>query len=123
MQHSIELFNSLLSVIEGIDPSVRIGNTFGWPGVYVGDQLVACVLENNVAIKVPLAAADAALARGEVTRFRPFGMPTNREWVEMPSDRIDQRSLHSLLREAVSLGHARRQKRQAGNSRKLDAAA
>lgn len=101
MEHNAQLFAKLVSEFREFDPSVRIGQTFGWPAVYVGSRLVACVFGNSIGVKVPKALADAAIASGRFVRFRPYGMPTSPLWVQLPSDLYPGSETQTLLRQAV----------------------
>jgi TfoX/Sxy family transcriptional regulator of competence genes len=58
---------------------------FGHPGFAVGGKMFACLYEDGVAVKLPEAAAQAAVSRPGVQPFRPYGK-SMREWVLIVHD-------------------------------------
>ena len=58
---------------------------FGHPGFAVGGKMFACLYEDGVAVKLPEAAAQAAVSRPGVQPFRPYGK-SMREWVLIAHD-------------------------------------
>ena len=46
---------------------------FGHPGFAVGGKMFACLYDNGVAVKLPEAVAQTAIARPDVEPFRPYG--------------------------------------------------
>lgn len=104
MKDTSALFEALLGAAQSLEPSAREGKTFGWPAIYVGSRIIACEFDGMVAIKLPRPAARAALEAGQLTRFRPFGMPTNQQWVQFERDAAVSADAFRLLREAVDLG-------------------
>jgi hypothetical protein len=60
---------------------------FGHPGFAVGGKLFACLYDDGVALKLPAAAAQAAIVRPDVEPFRPYGK-TMREWILIVHDDV-----------------------------------
>jgi hypothetical protein len=66
-------------------PEARPRAMFGHPGFAVGGKMFACLYDAGVAVKLPEATAQAALARPEIEPFRPYGK-SMREWVLIAHD-------------------------------------
>ena len=66
-------------------PEVTPRKMFGHPGFAVGGKMLACLYDDGVAVKLPEATAQAALARPDIEAFRPYGK-SMREWVLITHD-------------------------------------
>jgi TfoX/Sxy family transcriptional regulator of competence genes len=66
-------------------PEVSPRAMFGHPGFAVGGKMLACLYENGVAVKLPVEAAQAAVARPGIEPFRAYGK-VMREWVLITHD-------------------------------------
>jgi TfoX/Sxy family transcriptional regulator of competence genes len=74
---------------------------FGCPAIYVGRKMAACVLHNEVGLRVPAQVADAARSSGRARPFTPYGKHPMREWIalDLPADRLHL--AHDLLEAAM----------------------
>jgi len=66
-------------------PEVAPRAMFGHPGFAVGGKMFASLYDDGVAVKLPEATAQAAIARPDVEAFRPYGK-SMREWVLIAHD-------------------------------------
>ena len=66
-------------------PEATPRTMFGHPGFAVGGKMFACLYDDGVAVKLPEATAQAAVARPDVEAFRPYGK-SMREWVLIVHD-------------------------------------
>jgi len=55
---------------------------------FVNDKMFACISGNGVGLRVPAASAtELQFSRGDVVQFKPGGMASSREWIQI--DRAD----------------------------------
>ena len=66
-------------------PEATPRKMFGHPGFAVGGKMFACLYDDGVAVKLPEATAQAAIARPDIEAFRPYGK-SMREWVLIAHD-------------------------------------
>jgi hypothetical protein len=65
-------------------PGVREGKMFGFPALFVGKKLFACVYGDVVGFKVPEDLARQLLEDPRFAPFQPRGRQSMREWVQFP---------------------------------------
>jgi hypothetical protein len=78
-------------------PNVVPGQMFGYPAYFVNKKLFACVYEEGVGLKLPLALVSELVDEPEIVPFIPLGRRRMKEWVqinrEQPADYIQDRAL------------------------------
>jgi TfoX/Sxy family transcriptional regulator of competence genes len=80
--------NDVLATVSALlaeRPEATPRKMFGHPGFAVGGKMFACLYDDGVAVKLPEATAQAAVARPDVEAFRPYGK-SMREWVLIAHD-------------------------------------
>ena len=99
---------------------------FGHPGFAVGGKMFACLYDDGVAVKLPEATAQAAIARQDVGAFRPYGK-SMREWVLIAHDDLaaytDDADLFDAAIEYVAAVASRSAPSGGGRRRKSTASA
>jgi hypothetical protein len=100
-EHDRQLFQSLLAEARQLDPSIRTGQMFGCPAVFLGRRMVACVYGNSIGAKVPAPVASDSLDAGRATVFRPYGKPAMREWIQIDGGAAALRRRLDLLAAAI----------------------
>ena len=60
----------------------------GLDAYFVADKMFACISGHGIGIRLPVAAAtELQFSRGDVVSFRPAGVASTREWIQI--DRAD----------------------------------
>lgn len=67
-----EVADALTALVAGRPGAVPRG-MFGYPGFSVGGKMFACLFNDGVAVKLPAAQVEAALAHPSIEPFRPGG--------------------------------------------------
>ena len=99
ISHDMALFERLKLVAQQHNPDVRSGSMFGSPSLFLGKRMIGCVFGSAIALKVPAAVAQEALAEAGAKPFRPYGKPAMREWIEIDSGTLKRR--YDLLEQAI----------------------
>ena len=56
----------------------------GLDAYFMSDRMFACITDNGLGLRVPVATAqELQFSRADVSEFKPTGMPTTREWVQI----------------------------------------
>ena len=72
--------DALLLKIPGV-VGKKIG---GLDAYFVNDRMFACLTETGIGIRLPVAAAqDLQFSRSDVVEFKPAGLPSSREWIQI----------------------------------------
>ncbi|NTV90179.1 MAG: TfoX/Sxy family protein [Clostridiales bacterium] len=73
------------------------GKMFGYPAYYVNKKLFACIYEEGVGIKVPLAMANDLIGRKDIVPFIPMGRHRMKEWIQInhlkPEDYLNDKDI------------------------------
>ena len=76
---------AVVSALLAERPEATPRKMFGHSGFAVGGKMFACLYDDGVAVKLPEATTQAAIARPDVEAFRPYGK-LMREWVLIAHD-------------------------------------
>lgn len=69
-------------------PGVSARKISGLDAYFVGDRMFACISGNGVGLRLPTATAnELQFARENVVPFKPIGLESSREWIQI--DRSD----------------------------------
>ena len=75
-----EQFDALLLKLPGVSGK-KIN---GLDAYFVGDRMFACITEQGIGLRLPVAAAtELQFSNGNVVPFKPGGMAVSREWVQI----------------------------------------
>ena len=66
------------------EPRVSRRRMFGCPAFFIAGRMFACVVGDEVGLKLPFERVEALLAGGRYVPFRPLGKPAMRQWVAAP---------------------------------------
>ncbi len=59
----------------------------GLDAYFVNDKMFACISGAGVGLRLPIASAvELQFSRANVVAFRPSGMPSTREWIQIDRD-------------------------------------
>jgi hypothetical protein len=59
----------------------------GLDAYFMSDRMFACITDNGLGLRVPVSTAqELQFSRADVSEFKPAGVPTTREWVQIHHD-------------------------------------
>lgn len=82
----------------------------GLDAYFVSDKMFACISAGGVGLRLPVASAvELQFSRANVVPFRPSGMPSTREWIQIDrEDAAEYEKDLALFQESVDFVKAAR---------------
>ncbi len=62
---------------------VQLRPMFGCPAFFSAGRMFACVVDDDVGLKLPASRVEALLDQPGFTHFTPYGKPPMRQWVQL----------------------------------------
>jgi len=79
-QATLEAFNHAVAIVDGVERKTM----FGYPAVFVNGNMLACVFQDRIMIRLSEGDRAAALAIDGATLFQPSPGRAMREYVDFP---------------------------------------
>lgn len=106
-----------LEALLSSEPRVQAGKMFGFPAFYTGGRLLACAVEEGIALKLPEPMSQALIDDGRAAAFRPLDTFAMRSWIVLGCPPEELAGHHDLLAAAIDYVAAEAQVAPGGRRR------